>query len=1065
LILLKGDFQFTSYLTKILAHKVSRILAFYCKIHMQSVRNSNFNCLILLFCVKAGKDNEMNNSIFSCFSITAFRFIFKVTVSLFLFSQTTFPQYKFDSFTTDNGLPQNGVRNIAQTPDGYLWFTTFDGLVRFDGVRFQVFDKNNTSGILSNRFFLLHVEPDGTLFAGLEEGGLVAYQNGVFKTYTTADGLPSNAVTFFRNDAKGEFVVGTAVGNCYFRDGKFVPVPDAALPNNNLFYLAPSGNLWLYGKNGIRQITADKREIDYPIKIDYFNDRYSGIVLFEDRSGNLWFGDLSGVYCLKDGNVKKFTEREGVPPQAVLRPYLEDDEGGLWFAAGWYGAGKVGLVRYHENKFTALGAESGLSNSVVSQLYKDREGTIWAATDYGLNHLQKQFIGSLSVREGLVNTEVYPLLQMRNGDIFAGTAHGLSRFRGGKFIDSITKSGEGGNLSVTSLYEDEHGDLWVGTTGVLYKLKNNVLEKISAATDAIFWAISGDRAGNVWLGSNKGLFKLQDEKLVARFTVKDGLPGDDVKFVHEDRRGALWIGTYSGLAKFENGKFTSYTIKDGLASDRLRAIRETDDGSIWIGTYDGGLSRFKEGKFFTFNIGNGLSSNGVFQILEDEAGNFWMSCNKGVYSVKKSELDDLADGKISKINPVAYGKQDGMLSSECNGGRQPAGIKTTDGKLWFPTLNGVAVINPSEAPHNTNPPPVEIEDVLINRQPADFQNKISLEANDENLEIRYTGISFIKPEQIKFRYRIEGLSDDWTDVGTIRELYFPSLPAGEYTFHIIAANSDGVWNTEGARLKISVLAPFWAKTWFIALVSIAAVLLIFAAFRFRVKELKRRQFAQQEFSRKLLESQEQERQRIGAELHDSIGQSLLIIKNRAFLALKDLGEPEIAREQLEELSESAEDAIEECREIAYNLRPFQLESLGLTKLLTEVFQKISEVSATATIIEAAPIDNLFSSATQTSIYRVVQECVNNIIKHSAATEAKLLIERHHEKMEISIADNGRGFDPESAGQNASRRGGFGLVGIAERIRMLGGEYEIDSLPERGTNIKIRLAIPNRNERS
>ncbi len=293
-----------------------------------------------------------------------------------------------------------------------------------------------------------------------------------------------------------------------------------------------------------------------------------------------------------------------------------------------------------------------------------------------------------------------------------------------------------------------------------------------------------------------------------------------------------------------------------MASNRVRSIYEDERGTLWIGTYDGGLSRFRDGKFTNYTIENGLFNNGVFQIFEDEKGNFWISCNKGIYRVAKQELEDYASGKITKINSVAYGKTDGMPSTEANGGRQPAGIKTSDGKFWFPTQDGVAIVDPREVSYNPQPPPVQIENVLIDRKTIDFQDGISLQANENNLEIRYTGISFIKPEQVKFRYRIEGLGENWMDVRNIREVYFPSLPAGEYTFHVIAANSDGVWNEEGAKLKIFVNAPFWKKSWFIALATLFVILTIIFIFKLRERELKRRQLVQQEFSRKLLESQE-----------------------------------------------------------------------------------------------------------------------------------------------------------------------------------------------------------------
>ena len=245
--------------------------------------------------------------------INLFRFVSIGGICLFLFSQAISAQYRFDSFTTDNGLPQNGVRGIAQTPDGYLWFTTFDGLVRYDGARFTVFDKNNSPGISNNRFAILQVEPDGSLFAGTEDGNLTVYRDGVFKTYTTADGLPGISALGFRQNVRGEFYISTNDGNAYFRDGKFAPVPEADIPNRQRFYNGASGNLWLYDNDGIRQITPDRREIVYPIKIELYNDYFSGLKLFEDGGGNLWFGDLTGVYRLKDGAVKKFTVADGVP--------------------------------------------------------------------------------------------------------------------------------------------------------------------------------------------------------------------------------------------------------------------------------------------------------------------------------------------------------------------------------------------------------------------------------------------------------------------------------------------------------------------------------------------------------------------------------------------------------------------------------------------------------------------------------------------------------------------------------------------------------------------------------
>lgn len=776
--------------------------------------------------------------------------------------------------------------------------------------------------------------------------------------------------------------------------------------------------------------------------------------MFEDDGGNLWFGDLTGVYCLKDGDIKKFTAADGVPPRMCLRPYLEDSDGSIWFASALSWMEGVGVVRYKDGKFTSWGKSIGLLSHFVAHLFKDREGTIWVTGDGGLNRLQKQFIKPLSMGDGLIHSEVYPLLETLGGDIYIGTTKGLSRYRDGKFSTVLTKTPEGIDMAVTSLFEDERARLWVGTGGDLFRLDNEKTERIKIPNNATVWAIKNDRAGNVWVGAGSGLFKYKDDQLIARYTVADGLPTDEVRFIHEDRSGALWFGTYSGLAKFENEKFVVFSNKDGLASNRVRTIYESRDGTLWIGTYDGGLSRFSDGKFFNYTIENGLFNNGVFQILEDGRGNFWISSNRGIYRVKRQELEDAASGKIAKINSIAYGKPDGMLNTECNGGRQPAGIKTRDGKFWFPTQDGVVIINPEEVEFNPNPPPVQIESVLIERQPVDLKNGVELNANEDNLEIRYTGITFIKPEQVRFRYRIEGLDENWIEVGTIRDVYFPSLPAGAYNFHVIAANSDGVWNTEGARLKIRVNAPFWQKTWFMALISIAAVAIIFLIFRLRERELRRRQMVQQEFARRLIASQEQERKRIASELHDSLGQYLLAIKNWALFGLNSVTRENPAREYLTEVSETTSLALEEVREMTHNLRPYQLERLGLTNTLEYMLKNVQSSSAIRFSCEIENVDGLLSKEAEIVFYRVVQETVNNVIKHSEAAAAWISIKPAEGNLEFVCRDDGRGFDVEAA--KKSPHSGLGLEGIAERLKILGGQFEIVSEIGKGTIVSVKI---------
>jgi signal transduction histidine kinase/ligand-binding sensor domain-containing protein len=983
-----------------------------------------------------------------------FAAIFFCTFNILAANVVETVQYRFESFTTDNGLPQNGVRGIAQTPDGYLWFTTFDGLVRFDGLKFSVFDKNNSQGISSNRFSLLKAENDGSLIVGTEENWLTIYREGVFKSYNSADGLPIGLVQDFAKNKHGEFYAATTAGNFYFRNESFVPVPDDENPNLGRFYLAPSGNLWLYNEIGLSQISPDGSETFYPIKTELYNNYFSGIKLFEDSLGNLWFGDLNGVYCLKNGEIKSFSVADGVPKRMGMRPFLEDSDGSIWFASALPWIEGVGVVRFKDGKFTAFGKQNGLSSNFVANLFKDHEGTIWVTTDKGLNSLQKQFVKSYSTADGLINNEVYPLLQTRNGDIYIGTMQGLSKFRDGSFENLSLKNEKGDKISVTSLYEDNLGRLWIGVVGDLYILENDNFKSVSGFKKITVWAINNDREGNIWVGSEKGLFKFRDDEIVAKYSTVNGLPSDDVKMIYEDSSGAIWFGTYGGLVKFENGVFNTFTTAEGLASNSVRTIYQDREQTLWIGTYDGGLSRFRDGNFFNFTMESGLFNNGVFQIFEDDNRNFWISSNKGIYRVNKNELEDFADGKIAKINSIAYGKQDGMLNTECNGGRQPAGLKSADGKFWFPTQDGIAVLNPKDVSFNKHPPSVQIENVLIERENVAFNDGITLQANDNNLEIRYTGITFIKPEQVKFRYRIEGLDENWTNVAKLRDVYFPFLPAGEYTFRVIAANSDGVWNEQGATLAIKVLPQFWQTWWFLFLTIFLVGCVAYFIYRRRIGALQKANFAKETFARQLIDSQENERRRIAAELHDSLGQSLILIKNWALLALRTEQKQTSAKANLVEISETASDAIKEVREIAYNLGPFQLERLGLRNTIIEMIEKVGDASTIKFTSEIDEIDGIFAKGSEVNIFRIVQEAINNIVKHSAASEANLRIEKDFSQIILTISDNGKGFVAETSDKNR----GFGLLGMTERVNLLKGEFSIKS--EAGSWTVVRVVLPS-----
>jgi signal transduction histidine kinase/ligand-binding sensor domain-containing protein len=968
------------------------------------------------------------------------------SITLILSAQSIHAQYRFDHWTADDGLPQNSVYAITQTQNGYLWLATVDGLVRFDGVHFTVFDQSNSPGLKSNRFTCLFEDAAGALWSGTEDGGLTRYQHGEFRTFTIADGLRANEVKQLAANPGGGILIATTNGWVTYANDRFSSYP----VNGNWYDLkirfTRAGVEWRYDKDGLHQF-QNGVERTFPLK-----GRVSDTTLFESHDGSIWAGIPTEILVRARGaEFQKFTTSDGLPtlqPDAAIGAFVEDRYGDTWFGSA------NGLVRYRDGRFTTYTTADGLSSNGILSLYEDREGTIWIGTTTGgLNRLTRQFITSFSTREGLTGDNVYPIYEDRDGVIWIGSNR-LCFFRSGVIKDVARGSFPSALVDVQAIGQDADGRIWISSYERIAYLQNGRIVEPAEIVRQIpgAQAIYTDRERNVWFGSKDGVFKLSGGTLTA-YTTRDGLPGKDIKVIHQDRNGAMWFGTYDGLARFKDGVFQSFTTRDGLGSNRVRSIYEDRDGILWIGTYDGGLSRLKDGLITTYKVTEGLFNNGVFQILEDARANFWMSSNRGIYRVSRQQLNDFAEGRLARMNSIAYGKLDGMLNTECNGGRQPAGVKARDGKLWFPTQGGVVVIDPDAVPFNEQPPPVLIESVHLDGASIAFNGGLSMRPGQSSLEIHFNGLSFIHPEQVRFKYQLIGLDSDWVDAGTRRTVNYSYLAPGTYTFQVVATNSDGVWNNQPAMLRVRVLPPFYRTWWFITLAAVALCAIVACAYIVRVNQLKRLNKARALFSQQLIDSQEDERKRIAAELHDSIGQELLIIKNRASLSLKMIEDPVRAKEQIEQISGSASHAITEVRQIAYDLRPHHLDAIGLTQSLEELVERVAGASQINLRSDIDNLDDVSSQHTAINIYRIVQEGLNNVVKHSAVSEANLVVRRMTREIELRLSDNGKGFSLE---QQTAGSSGLGLKGLSERARMLGGTFNVDSTPDHGTTLLVRI---------
>jgi len=746
-------------------------------------------------------------------------------------------QYVHDVWKMDQGLPQDNVHAVRQTRDGYLWIGTFDGgLARFDGVRFTVFDPGNTPGLTSTNINDLLEDSEGSLWIGTVGGGISRLRDGKFTSFTTKDGLSGNSISSIRGDRSGNIWAGTMKnGLNRLRDGKVTTFTTKdGLSGDGISSIREDreGNLWIgtfeKGLNRLRdgKFTAFTTKDGLSSNAVY--------CLQEDREGNLWIGTAGGgLNRLKDGKFTTFTTKDGLSSNDVYCLY-EDREGSLWI-----GTTGGGLNRFRDGMFTSFTTKEGLSDDSVLELYEDREGSLWIGTlAGGLNRLRDGKFTTFGSREGLPSERAMVAYEDREGSLWIGTSGptdaGLVRLRDGRVTLFTTKDGLSGD-HIQSIGEDRDGNLWIVAAGRgLNRFRDGrftVFTTKDGLSDMRVGSILGDRAGNLWVGtSRKGLDRFRDGRFTS-FTTKDGLSGEGVVSMYEDRAGSLWFGTRpKGLSRFAGGKFTSFPALDGLSSRFVLSIHEDREGSLWLGTYGSGLIRFREGRFTSVTTRDGLVDDSIYRALPDEQGNLWMSSNKGVFRASLGELNAVADGRVRKVTCVPYGTVDGIRSLEANGG-SPPGWKGRDGRLWFTTLKGVVVVDPAHMPVNVLPPPVVLEEVLVDGKPLDrtSTSRVVLPPRTESLGFRYTASSFLVPKRVKFRYRLEGFDREWVEAGTERTARYTRVPPGDYTFRVVACNDDGLWNETGASLSFGLLPRFWQTWWFHGLEGLAGLGLLVGA--------------------------------------------------------------------------------------------------------------------------------------------------------------------------------------------------------------------------------------------
>ena len=944
-------------------------------------------------------------------------------------------EFGHQAWTTENGLPQNTVQAIVQTQDGYLWIGTQEGLVRFDGLNFTVFDKENTPAFKSNDIRFLQQDRQGRLWISTSYG-LVCRHNGQFSSYTTNEGLPDNSIGPVVEDVNGNVWIGTDGGLARFENGKLKTFTvDQGLSRNVIqtLYARADGSVLVGTSAGVQSLSSDRFNT-FPIPPSVLPANITALA--ETKKGQLWLGTVDRILAV---NNQGFTTAS-IPLSTRISALLVDRGDVLWVGT------TAGIIRLNDSTIERFTSGNGLSSNLVLSIFEDREGSVWIGTEAGgLNLLKSKKFNTFTTREGLSNDLVKAVYQDSQGGVWIGSnGGGVTLFKDGKFATWTTKDGLSSDV-VLSLAGDATGTLWVGTPDGLNRFRDGKFQTFTFAdglSNDLVRSVLVDRSGVLWVGTRDGLNSFRNEEFTT-YTTQDGLANNFIGAIYEDSKGNLWVGTLGGLSRIKDGKFQTFTTKDGLSSNTVISLYEDAAGDLWIGTNGGGLNRLRGERFVSFTT---LGADVVYRILEDKQQNLWCSSNKGIFRINKAELERAANGSNSSVTPVYYGPADGTLTRECSGGGHPAGWKTSDGRMWFATIKGLAVIDPENIPLNTSPPPLAVEQLFIDNQSIAIGEKLSLSPGTSRFDFYYTALSFIAPENVRFRYKLEGFDDDWIDAGARRVASYTNLRPGNYKFRVIAANNDGVWNETGAAVEFYLQPRFYQTYWFYLLCLLLLGLIAWQLYRLRVRQMAL-QF------RAVLS----ERNRIAREIHDNLAQDILGISVQLELVARLMpAAAEAAKGHLDRARMLVRNSMTEARRYVWDLRSEELQKKDLPAALTDTTRRLTADTGVEAVVDVTgPLQPLPVSV-ETNLLRIGQEAVNNAVRHAKASRIHVGLNFDTRSVQLSVSDNGRGFDPNEQAAD----GHFGLIGMRERADEIGGVLTIQSADQRGTQITIDVPLNN-----
>jgi ligand-binding sensor domain-containing protein/signal transduction histidine kinase len=932
-----------------------------------------------------------------------------------------------------DGLPEQTVQAFAQTKDRYLWIGTTGGLLRFDGGRLVLYDRDNTPAFTENNIFNLTVARDGTLWIATEGGGLIRYKDGVFRSFSAKDGLLNDFVRTVYQDSKGLIWIGTDDGLFRFSGERIERVDDGnSVPLVAVHAIREDsqGRLWAGGSKLLCLSGSTAQE--YRLQGEGSQNRVKSIA--QTRDGTLWVGTIGGLYRMVAGSdsFRRVKDTSG-----TVRFLRETSDGTLWIGTIGHG-----IYKYREHRFSQITAPNNLPSNTALNLFEDIEKNIWIGTQAGMLRLSKTPILAVALPDA-GDYDAETVYQDHNGDLWIAAAN-LFRFHDGKATE-IRFPGISG-VRVRNVFRDNEGTLWIGTEGrgVFRESGTKLLHYMSkdGLVNNFVRAFLQGRDGSVWIATDEGVSRWRGGGFT-NYQERDGLCYFSTRSLWEDHNGDVWIGTDRGVSHLHAGSFVQDAVTEALKNEKIWAIREDSDGGLWFGTRTGGLYRWRFGKLAHYTTAQGLASNSIYEMLEDRRGNFWISGPNGISAISRRELDIIADDPTHPLSLTLYGISDGLETTQMYGAEKPGGVVTSQGEVWFASNKGPVRVIPDQT-RPSAPAPAVIDQVVADGIEVPDLANISLGPDNAKIEMHYSVIQLRSQERVRFRYMLDGFDKNWTDASSRRVAYYTNLPPGRYRFRVAAFEMNNPGQISERSVEIVQRPHFYRSPWFLG-----CCLMLLGATVWGGHEIRIRQVHAQ------FQAVLNERNRLAREMHDTLiqgcaGVSALLEAHSSLAETEPSDKDSLlscARAQLRT-------TINEAREAVWDLRHADGSATTIGPILETMTQQVSREFGVPVEYRMAgrPFD--LDQSTAHELLMVVREALHNAIRHGQPGEVQVGIDFGKNEFSVQVRDNGLGFDPAMV--SAPSNGHYGLVGMRERVKRIGGTLALKSQAGMGTELTLQV---------